>query len=358
MSKKIFQNLINQIKDTLDAELGILDNTGLIVACSDERKINKIDENVFSVISDNSKTVEINKTTYQKIHTKGKIEYVSFIASNDSNSLKYLFLFSASAEKLIELSNEKFDKDIFLKNIIEEKITFEEISFKAKEMHINFNVRRAVFFIKSDKKDENALLDVLQNLFPDKTKDFILTMETESIIFIKEYKQSKTINDVEQTAKTIADTLMAESMTKTVVGVGRICDNLAEIATSYKEAKNATEVGNIFGNDKTVISYEKLGIGRLIYQLPEPLCEMFLKEIFSDCSKNFFDNEMISTIQNFFENDLNVSETARKMYIHRNTLVYRIEKIRKETGLDIRKFDDAITLKFAMMVKKYLEKKI
>ena len=117
----------------------------------------------------------------------------------------------------------------------------------------------------------------------------------------------------------------------------------------------ALEVGKIFYVDKNVIAYSNLGIGRLIYQLPLPLCKMFIKEIFMNTSPDEFDEETLTTINKCFENNLNVSETSRQLYIHRNTLVYRLDKLQRSTGLDLRVFDDAITFKIALMVVKYMK---
>ncbi len=355
MSKRIFQNLIDQIKEIIDIELGITDDKGVVVACSNESKLDDTNNNITKVISDKNQTVIISGTTYQKIIIKGKIEYIAFIKSDDRQSSKYLSLLSLNIINLKLYNEDKFDKGNFIRNILTDKTAPEEILFRAKELHINDSVKRVVFYIKTDKSNEKSAKEILHSLFPNRAKDFILTPDSESIIFIKELKDDENYKDVEQIAKIIVDTIMMELMDHATVGFGHIYNNLSEIRTSFKEAKIALEVGSIFGNNRNIISYEKLGIGRLIYQLPEPLCKLFLEEIFNGCSKNFFNTEMIHTIEKFFENDLNVSEASRQLFVHRNTLVYRLEKIEKETGLDIRKFDDAIILKFAMLVKKYME---
>lgn len=136
---------------------------------------------------------------------------------------------------------------------------------------------------------------------------------------------------------------------------GTIVGEIKEVSRSYKEAKMAMDVGKIFYSNKNVVAYSKLGIGRLIYQLPLPLCRMFIKEIFDGKSPDEFDEETLTTINKFFENSLNVSETSRQLYIHRNTLVYRLDKLQKSTGLDLRVFEDAITFKIALMVVKYMK---
>ena len=162
-------------------------------------------------------------------------------------------------------------------------------------------------------------------------------------------------DDLERLARTILDTLNMEAMSKVRVALGTIVNEIKEVSRSYKEAKHALDVGKIFYSEKNVVAYNNLGIGRLIYQLPLPLCKMFIREIFNGKTLDDFDDEMLSTINKFFENNLNVSETSRQLYIHRNTLVYRLDKLQKATNLDLRIFEDAITFKIALMVVKYMK---
>ena len=121
-----------------------------------------------------------------------------------------------------------------------------------------------------------------------------------------------------------------------------------------KKLKMALEVGRIFDSEKNIVNYEQLGIGRLIYQLPIPLCKMFIREVLHGLTIDDFDEETLATVGKFFENNLNVSETSRQLYIHRNTLVYRLDKLQKMTGLDLRNFDDAIIFKITLMVSRYM----
>lgn len=199
--------------------------------------------------------------------------------------------------------------------------------------------------------------DMVQNMFPDKNKDYVISVGEQEIVLVKETKQNYDMKEIEKTAKQIADTISSEFYTKVAIGIGTAVDNIKDLARSFKEAQVALEVGKVFDTEKNIISYENLGIGRLIYQLPTTLCEMFLQEVFKKGSLESLDRETLMTIQCFFENNLNVSETSRKLFVHRNTLVYRLEKIRKLTGLDLREFEHAITFKVALMVKKYLTSK-
>jgi carbohydrate diacid regulator len=250
---------------------------------------------------------------------------------------------------------ERFDKDNFIKNLLLDNLLLVDIYNRAKKLHIETSVKRVVYIIETKyEKDTNAL-ETVRSIFAGKTKDFITAVDEKNIILVKEVKPGETYEDLEKTANTILDMLNTEAMTKVHVAFGTVVGEIKEVSRSYKEAKMALDVGKIFYSDKNVVAYNRLGIGRLIYQLPIPLCKMFIKEIFDGKSPDEFDEETLTTINKFFENSLNVSETSRQLYIHRNTLVYRLDKLQKSTGLDLRVFEDAITFKIALMVVKYMK---
>ena len=262
-----------------------------------------------------------------------------------------------SLSNIKNLYDEKYDKSSFIKNIILDNILPSDIYIKSKELRFNAEETRVVFLIKFHSKSDVLSFDMVQNIFPDKNKDYVISTGEQDIVLVKEVKPNTDIRDIDKMAKSIADTLNSEFYTKVSIGIGTVVDNIKDLARSYKEAQVALEVGKVFDTEKNIISYENLGIGRLIYQLPTTLCEMFLQEVFKNGSLDALDRETLMTIQCFFENNLNVSETSRKLFVHRNTLVYRLEKIRKLTGLDLREFDHAITFKVALMVKRYLTTK-
>ena len=214
---------------------------------------------------------------------------------------------------------------------------------------------RTVILIRTLDRNDVSVYDILQNLFPDKTKDFVINISETDIALVKETNVGIGSKDIENLASTIADTISGEFYVHAVIGIGTTVDNLKDLARSFKEAQTALEVGKVFDTEKTIISYDNLGIARLIYQLPTTLCDTFLKEVFKRGSIDSLDQETLFTIQRFFENNLNVSETSRKLFVHRNTLVYRLEKIKKITGLDLREFDHAIIFKIALMVNRYLK---
>ena len=258
-------------------------------------------------------------------------------------------------QSLLVAYKERYDKDNFIKNLLLDNLLLVDIYNRAKKLHIDTDVRRIVFIIETkNEKDTNAL-ETVRNIFSTKTKDFITAVDEKNIILVKEVKQTESYDDMNKIAKVVVDMLNTEVMSSVHVSYGTIVNEIKEVSRSYKEAKMALDVGKIFYENQNIIAYSNLGIGRLIYQLPLPLCKMFIREIFDGKSPDEFDEETLTTIDKFFENSLNVSETSRQLYIHRNTLVYRLDKLQKSTGLDLRVFEDAITFKIALMVVKYMK---
>ena len=229
-----------------------------------------------------------------------------------------------------------------------------DIYIRAKELHFATDAPRAVFLVRQLGHGDVATVDVLSGMFPDRMQDFVLSINETDVAVIKQLSGSPTAEELEKIARNMEDTLKNELFLKTVIGIGTVASHLRELSDAYKEAQTAIDVGKVFDTEKSVINYQNLGIGRIIYQLPTTLCEIFLSEIFKKNSIDSLDQETLFTINKFFENNLNVSETSRKLFVHRNTLVYRLEKIKKLTGLDLRQFDHAIVFKVALMVRKYL----
>jgi carbohydrate diacid regulator len=290
-----------------------------------------------------------------KVFDEHQLEYV-ILAKGDSDDVYMVGkIASFQIQNLLVAYKERYDKDNFIKNLLLDNLLLVDIYNRAKKLHIETDVRRVVFIIETkNEKDVNAL-ETVRGLFSGKTKDFITAVDEKNIILVKELKQNETYDDMHKTARVILDMLNTEAMTKVHVSFGTIVNEIKDVSRSYKEAKMALDVGKIFYSSRNVVAYSNLGIGRLIYQLPMPLCKMFIKEIFDGKSPDEFDEETLTTINKFFENSLNVSETSRQLYIHRNTLVYRLDKLQKSTNLDLRVFEDAITFKIALMVVKYMK---
>ncbi len=357
MSNRLFQGIIHQMRDAVDRVIGVIDDNGVIIACSELVKIGEMRQGVRDELAYTSDAVTSGGYTYKPIGTGSKWEYIVFIEGEDKYAEKIATILAISLSNIKNLYDEKYDKNSFIKNIILDNILPSDIYIKSKELRFNTEESRVVFLIKFHSKSDVLSFDMVQNIFPDKNKDYVIATGEQDIVLVKEVKQGTDIKEIEKIAKQIADTLNSEFYVKVSIGIGTVVDNIKDLARSYKEAQVAFEVGKVFDTEKNIISYENLGIGRLIYQLPTTLCEMFLQEVFKNGSLDSLDRETLMTIQCFFENNLNVSETSRKLFVHRNTLVYRLEKIRKLTGLDLREFDHAITFKVALMVKRYLTQK-
>ena len=354
MSNRLFQGVIHQMREAVDRVIGVIDDKGVVIACSELGKIGEVRQNVRDEMAYATDAVVSNGYTYKPIGTIAKWEYVVFVEGEDNEAAKTATILAISLLNMKNLYDEKYDKSSVIKNIILDNILPSDIYIKSKELRFNAEECRVVFLIKFHAKTEILAFEMIQTLFPDKNRDYVISVGEQDIVLVKEVASNAENKDIEKIAKNISDTISAEYYVNVSIGIGTIVDNIKDLAKSYKEAQVALEVGKVFDSDKTIISYENLGIGRLIYQLPITLCEMFLQEVFKNGSLESLDKETLMTIQCFFENNLNVSETSRKLFVHRNTLVYRLEKIRKLTGLDLREFDHAITFKVALMVKRYL----
>lgn len=357
MSNRLFQGIIHQMKEAVDRVIGVIDENGVIISCSELVKIGETRQGIRDELAYTSDVVTSGGYTYRPIGSSARPDYVVFIEGEDKMADKLAMMLAISLNSIVSLYDEKYDKSSFIKNIILDNILPSDIYIKAKELHFNNDVIRIVLLIKFFGKSDMVPFDIIQNMYPDKNKDYVISVGENDIVLVKEIKANYDMREIEKMAKSIADTLSAEFYTKVSIGIGTAVDTIKDLARSYEEAQVALEVGKVFDTDKNIITYENLGIGRLIYQLPTTLCEMFLQEVFKKGSLESLDRETLTTIQCFFENNLNVSETSRKLFVHRNTLVYRLEKIRKLTGLDLREFEHAITFKVALMVKKYLTSK-
>ena len=354
MSNRLFQGIIYQMKDAVDRTIGVIDETGVVISCSELGKIGEIRQGIREEISYTSDFIKLGGCTYKAMSGSPKSDYIVFVDGEDKAAENLALLLSITLGNIKVLYDEKHDKSSFIKNIILDNILPSDIYIKSKELHFAADVYRIVFLIKFTEKNDVVPYDVLLNMFPGKNKDYIINVGEHDTVLVKEVKPNFDMKEIEKMARSIADTISTEFYSKVLIGIGTAVDNLKDLSKSYKEAQIALEVGKVFDTDKDIITYDNLGIGRLIYQLPRSLCEMFLQEVFKRGPLETIDRDTLVTIQSFFENNLNVSETSRKLFVHRNTLVYRLEKIYKLTGLDLRKFDQAIVFKVAMMVHKYL----
>lgn len=350
MANRLFQGIICQTKEAIDRTIGIIDETQTVIACSDLSRIGE----PMPVQSLGADAFQKGNYTYKAFGNPGSAEYTIFVEGADAQAEKYAAMLAISLQNIKQFYDEKFDRTNFLKNLILDNILSGDVYLKARELHFTNDVSRVVILVRNVSNNDVSVFDMLQNLFPDKNKDFVVSISESDVAIIKETRSASDTRDLEKLARSIVDTISGEFYTNVVVSIGSVVDSIKDLARSFKEAQIALEVGKVFDTEKAIISYDNLGIARLIYQLPTTLCESFLREVFKRGSIENLDQETLFTIQKFFENNLNVSETSRKLFVHRNTLVYRLEKIKKLTGLDLREFDHAIVFKIALMVKKYL----
>ena len=356
MSNSVFQSVIIQLRDISDRTFGVIDTEGCVVSCTDMTLLGERWPDAALKVGNASEGVVTfaQKTFKAMVGNSNYFEYAVFCTGDDEAAKSFCQLAYIALNDAKIFYEEKHDRGTFVKNIIMDNILPGDIYIRAKELHFATDAPRAVFLIRQVGHSDVATVDVLSGMFPDKLQDFVLSINESDIAVVKQISGTTGTEELEKMAQTMEETLKNELRIKTVIGIGTVADHLRELADSYKEAQTAIEVGKVFDTEKSIMHYENLGIGRLIYQLPTTLCEIFLSEVFKKNSIDSLDQETLFTINKFFENNLNVSETSRKLFVHRNTLVYRLEKIKKLTGLDLRQFDHAIVFKVALMVRKYL----
>ena len=355
VSSRIFQRVIVQMKDATKRTVGVVDPDGTVIASSDLSLIGTSIGTVQLVFDeDDEKTAKLDGRTYKALGAGAGEDYSVFADGEDELARTVCVMAYIAINEAGIYFEENNDKRAFVKNIVTENILPGDIFVRAKELRFASDVTRGVLVIRHSSAVDLSAVDLLQDAFPDKQHDFVISVSDTDVALVKEIPVSGELKYLQNLAETIEKKLASELTVKTVIGIGTPSRNLRELADRYKEALIAIDIGKVFSADKTIISYETLGIGRLIYQLPTTLCEIFLSEVFKRNPIEALDQETLFTIDKFFENSLNVSETSRKLFVHRNTLVYRLEKIKKITGLDLREFDHAIIFKVALMVKKYL----
>ena len=354
LSNQIIQKSLDELKAITKIDLEVYDLEGTKIAGTSSEM--EVEPHIIRIFAESAaETQELDNKWFMKVQEEGRDLYVLIASGDQQHAYQVAKIEVSQLEALILAYKEKYDRNNFFQNLILDNLLLVDIYNRAKKLHLEVEAKRVVYLIETKIESESIVKEMLRSLFSQQTGDFVTSVDERNIVLIKSLRKEDTEEEIQQTAKTIVDMLNAEAMLTVKVAYGTVVGELKDVSKSYKEAKMALDVGKIFYIEKNVIGYEKLGIGRLIYQLPVSLCRMFMNEIFGDNLPDKLDEETQITIHKFFENSLNVSETARQLYIHRNTLVYRIEKLEKETGLDIRNFDDALTFKIALMVVSYLQ---
>ncbi len=357
MSNRLYQTVLHQMKDVIGRTIGIIDENGIVIACSELSKIGESKARIREEIAYTGDAIIYEGYTYRFINAGDKNDSICFVEGGDTHAGSMSSLLAIFLGNMKSLYDEKYDKGSFIKSILLDNILPSDIYIKSNELHFTNEEHRIVFVIKFQSASSIPPYEIVQEIIGSGDKDYVINISEQDVVLVREISSDTDAKDMEDYACELLNTVQTKHGLRATIGISSVVDNLKDLARAYKEARIAFEVGKVFDIEKTVISYENLGIGRLIYQLPTTLCEMFLSEVFKKGSLESLDRETLMTVQSFFENNLNVSETSRKLFVHRNTLVYRLEKIRKLSGLDLREFDHAVTFKVALMVKKYLSNK-
>lgn len=354
ISNQILQNTIDGLKGITRVDLCVIDTEGKVLASTFPEGDSYINP-AMAFIESPADSQVVQGCQFFKVFDDHQLEYV-LLAEGDSEDVYMVGKIAGfQIQNLLVAYKERFDKDNFIKNLLLDNLLLVDIYNRAKKLHIETEVRRVVFIVETNRERDGNELEKVRSIFGSKSRDFVTAVDEKNIIVVKEMSDDERYEDLDKTAEVILNLFRADGDNNVYIAYGTVVHEIKEVSRSYKEARMALDVGKIFFEEKNIIAYSTLGIGRLIYQLPIPLCKMFIKEIFGGKSPDDFDEETLTTINKFFENSLNVSETSRQLYIHRNTLVYRLDKLQKSTGLDIRTFDDAITFHIALMVVKYMK---
>ncbi len=355
VSNQILQNTIDGLKEITHTQMCVLDPEGNVLA-STFPDADKHAKAAASFASSEADTQMIQGFQYFKVLDDREMEYILLVQGEGEEAHTVGRIVCFQIQSLLVAYKERFDKDNFIKNLLLDNLLLVDIYNRAKKLHIDTDVKRVVFIVEAGHDKDQNDLERVRSLFRGKSKDFVTAVDERDIIVVKELSDGDDAESLKKTAETILGLFKSgEGNPDVYIAYGTVANEIREVSGSYKEAKMALDVGRIFFEEQNIIAYSQLGIGRLIYQLPMPLCKMFIKEIFDGKSPDEFDEETLVTINKFFEKSLNVSETSRQLYIHRNTLVYRLDKLQKSTGLDLRVFEDAITFKIALMVVKYMK---
>ncbi len=353
MLGQVFQTVLDQMKGLTHKPLGVFNNLGNVIAYTDDPISEDISYDAMTQCPSNNKPYSYKGYSFVGIGPRNTLEYVVYIHGEEPSDHKLCALIAIALSNLQLHCGDKYDKASYIKNVLLGNVLPGDVYLKSTELRIDPDCPRMVFIVELEEENDTPVVQVLQNLFPE--PDFVINIDNAKIVLIKSATVPFTREATLKIAKSVVETLSSELMMQVYVGIGTQVESITDIARSYSEAQIALEIGRAFDGDKYILSYDNLGIGRLIYQLPRKLCELFMDEIFKKESIDSLDHETLQTINKFFENNLNVSETSRQLFVHRNTLVYRLDKIERLTGLDLRKFDDAVTFKVAMLVDKYLQ---
>ncbi len=344
---------MQQYKEVCDRNIAVLDTDGKVIACTVSRDVGKVyDINDLPKPQNNGIIYHDNYLLQNIFSETGK--YMVLVSGNDIIAENYINLLSVSLRNLKQFYDDKYDRTSFIKNVIFDNVLPSDIYAKSRDLEFAYEKSRYVMIVHCEDKSGELISDIVAKSIGDALGKYVININENEVAVVVDASEDTTMEDANEYANSLVKQIQSNGVSKCFIGLGSIAQNLRELSRSHKDAQLSLEIGNVFNRGSEVLSYDNLGIGRLIFQMPTTLCDIFISEVFKQGSIESLDEEALATIEKFFENNLNVSETARKLFVHRNTLVYRLEKIKKSTGLDIREFDNAIIFKVALMVNNYL----
>ena len=337
---------LDGIKKISKVDLFVYDFKGKIVANTSEAD-DKISDAVIKFVESKKDKDEKSSLCFYRIN---ETNFVLVASGKDAKMVGEMTAFQ------IENLNSAgaTEENDFLKKLITNDILPTDLKNQTKQMGVEVKGAKCVFIIESEHEKNGIVIEALKNVLVDET-DLISDVDDKNIVLVKELVDTKDLKEASEIAYAIVDMLNTEIMQNAKVSYSSVISNIKDTANAYNEARVALDAGKIFRNEEQVISYNQIGIEKLIYQMPLATCKDFINEVFGGEAPDVFDNETAVTVEKMFENNLNISEASRQLFIHRNTLVYRLDKIYKSTGFDLREFEDAMMFRVVMMMQKYIE---
>ncbi len=351
ISNRLLQESLEDFSSIMHLSMALYDRSCTLVAGEEETAP---DEEAFGTFCDSS--ADMQALGSRCLFRVGGTEsgYILSVSGDSKDVYPCGQLAVRQLERLLELGYSREDRNQFIHNLLLDNLLSVDITNYAKQIHLEPDSRFAVYVVEGTGCEAFDMQMILRKTLTDRPGDFITSMEENRVVVVRRLDAQEGKTEITQMAHTLTEIVNAETKCRVRTACGTVARSLKEVSRAYKEAGMSLEVAEIFYSSRDVITYEELGIGRLIYQIPIPLCEMFLREVFGDFDPETLDDEILVTVYQFMENSLNLSETSRQLFVHRNTLVYRLEKLQKTIGLDVRQFEDAMIFKIAMMVSDYM----
>ncbi len=348
------QNILDKVIKNIHVETDILNSEGIIVASSDKSRNGHRDAFIKeSIISDEKNRFIFAGRTYMKFNTDAHNVYYLSMEGTGKIVRNYCLLAVSLIELYLKTTGQRLDKGDALCAALLGQISDLDFQEVVIEYNIEIEIPRCVFVIRTEGMEAAEIYKIMLNVFPKNMEDFLVLIDSQTIALIKTIKdEMDEEEELQQLGSAIEDTILNEASIKSYIGIGKVKNSVYDIRESYKEAISAINIGRIYEPTNRVYLYDSLLLERFLHEIPASTSEKYYKHIFHHEYDKTLTDEMIATIEKFFENNLNLSETSRQLYIHRNTLVYRLDKIQKVLGLDLRNFHDAVTFKIMMMLER------